>query len=165
MLQSGPVSDKRQVLTPNSSRIKILGMKLTHLAVIILALSITVLGQTMPKPKLKLIAVTDGVNNGFAVKVYEIEVVNRADISDEFFIAAPALPPCGTNTNASRTWINLYNEKSTRMYGWCGVKSNSELASLGFMIPAGEPQPKKIFIDLVDRAEGIVLRSNKITIE
>lgn len=139
-------------------------MKLTHLAFVIIALSITGLGQSPPSPKLKLVNVTDGTNNGFAVKVYEIEVVNRADISDELFIAAPVLPPCGTNTNASRTWINLYDEKSVRIYGWCLIKSSSELASLRFMMRATDAQPKKVFIDLVDRAEGQVLRSNKISL-
>jgi len=33
------------------------------------------------------------------------------------------------------------------------------------MMRAADSQPKKLFIDLVDRAEGIILRSNKITIE
>ncbi|MEO6465277.1 MAG: hypothetical protein ABIP00_06925 [Pyrinomonadaceae bacterium] len=140
-------------------------MKLTHLALLVLALSITTLGQSLTKPQIRLVSVTDAVNNQLAVKVYEIEVVNRAEISDEFFIAAPVLPPCGKNTNASRTWINLYDEKSVRIYGWCGINSNGELASLRFMMQATDTPPKKIFIDLVDRAEGIVLRSNKATIK
>jgi hypothetical protein len=140
-------------------------MKFTHLALIVVALSITAIAQDMPKPQLRLLGVRDHVNNGYAVRLYEVEVVNRSEISDEFFIAAPALPPCGQNTNSSRTWINLYNEKSARLYGWCSIKTNGELSSLGFMIPATDPQPKKIFIDLVDRAEGRVLRSNKIAIK
>jgi len=140
-------------------------MKLIHLAFIIIALSLAALGQSLPKPKLKLVGVSDGVNNGVAVKVYEIEVVNRTEMSDEFFISAPALPPCGTNADASRTWINLYDEKSVRIYGWCTIKTSGELASLRFMMRAADSQPKKLFIDLVDRAEGIILRSNKITIE
>lgn len=140
-------------------------MKLIHLAFIIIALSLTALGQSLPKPKLKLIGVSDGVNNGVAVKVYEIEVVNRTEMSDEFFISAPALPPCGANADSSRTWINLYDEKSVRIYGWCTIKTSGELASLRFMMRAADSQPKKLFIDLVDRAEGIILRSNKITIE
>lgn len=140
-------------------------MKVAHLALVIVALSVAALGQNLPKPKLKLAGVADGVNNGSAVKVYEIEVVNRADISDEFFIAAPVLPPCGNNTNASRTWINLYDERDVRIHGWCTIRSNGELAGLRFMILASDQQPKKLFIDLVDRAEGRVLRSNKITID
>lgn len=140
-------------------------MKLTHLAFIIVALSITALGQSMPKPKLKLVGVTDGMNNGFAVKVYELEVVNRVEISDEFFIAAPALPPCGTNADSSRTWINLYDEKSVRIYGWCTIRTNGELASLRFMMRAADNPPKKLFIDLMDRAEGVILRSNRVNVD
>jgi len=66
-------------------------MKLIHLAFIIIALSLTALGQSLPKPKLKLFGLSDGVNNGVAVKVYEIEVVNRTEMSDEFFYLCPSL--------------------------------------------------------------------------
>ncbi|MEQ1762152.1 MAG: hypothetical protein ABL984_03295 [Pyrinomonadaceae bacterium] len=140
-------------------------MKLIYLVLVVTALSIAALGQSMPKPKLKLAGVTDGANNGVAVRVYELEVVNRADMLDEFFLAAPALPPCGKNADSSRTWINLYDEKSVRIYGWCGIKTSGELGSLRFMMRATDPQPKKIFIDLVDRAEGVILRSNKVNVE
>lgn len=77
----------------------------------------------------------------------------------------PVLPPCGTNANAARTWINIYGDRNARLYGWCAVKDNGELASLRFTLPADRPQPKKIFIDFVDRLEGKIVRSNKVNVD
>ena len=139
-------------------------MKLTHFVLVLLALSITAIGQNSPKPKIRLVAVTDTVNLGQAFKTYEIEVRNRSKYSDDLFIAAPALPPCGKNANSSRTWIHIYNERGVRFYGWCSIDVSDQLASLKFNISEGDPQPKKLFIDIVDRAELRVLRSNKVSV-
>ena len=141
---------------------KILGMKIV---LIVLAFAMAAVGQSLPKPEIRLVGVEDRVSNGYAVKAYEIEVVNRAEYSNDLFMEAPVLPPCGTNANAARTWINIYADRGARFHGWCAIKDNGELAALRFNIPAGAPQPKTIFIDLVDRLEGIVARSNKIKIE
>lgn len=121
--------------------------------------------QDMPKPKLRFVSVTDTVNNGYKLKLYEIEVINREDFDNELFMPSPALPPCGKNTKASRTWVNIYNEKGARIYGYCAMNANSELASIKFMVEAGKPQPKKIFVDLVDRFEERIVRSNTVSVE
>jgi len=139
-------------------------MKFAHLTLVLIALSIAAVAQSSPKPKIRLVGVTDTVNNGYAMKMYEIEVTNRDAYSDELFFPSPALPPCGKNANSSRTWINIYNEQGVRLYGWCGINGSGELVSLKFNVPEGQPQPQKIFIDLVDRAEVRVLRSNKVTV-
>ena len=140
-------------------------MKFKHLALVISLTAATAIAQDLPKPQLRLVAVTDHVNNGHEVKIYEIEVVNRDEFDNDLFIDAPVLPPCGENANASRTWMNVYRENKRRVYGWCVIPSSAALASLKFMIPAADPQPKKISIDMVDRAEGKVARSNIIKIE
>ncbi len=139
-------------------------MKIIYLATVFIALSITTFGQSTPKPQIRLVGVTDTVNNGYAMKTYEVEIVNRADYSNQLFQESPALPPCGKNPNAARTWVNIYNERGGRVYGWCAIKENGELASLRFNIAEAAPQPKKLFIDLVDRFEGRVLRSNKVDV-
>ena len=142
-----------------------LGMNLKHLALVILLAAATAIAQELPKPELRLLGVTNTAENGAIKVLYEIEVVNRYEFDDNLFMPAPALPPCGKNGNSSRTWINVYSERRGRIYGWCGVYANSELASLKFIVPGSWPQPKKLFIDLVDRAEGKTVRSNTIRIE
>jgi hypothetical protein len=141
---------------------KILGMKVV---LIVLAFALAAVAQGLPRPEIRLVGVADAVNNGYPVKAYEIEVVNRGEYSDDLFLQTAVLPPCGKNPNASRTWINLYVDRGARIQGWCVIKDSGELASLRFNIAARAPQPKTIFIDLVDRFEGIVVRSNKIKIE
>lgn len=122
-------------------------------------------GQDLPRPKLKLVSVTDGSGPAGPTKIYEISVENHADYEDALFIASPVLPPCGNNANASRTWVNIYNELDQRLYGHCMIKSGSELASLKFIIPASQKQPKEIFIDLVDRFEGVISRSKNLKVQ
>ena len=141
---------------------KILGMKVV---LIVLAFALTAAAQSLPSPEIRLVGVADVVNNGHAVKAYEIEVVNRVEYSNDLFMEAPVLPPCGRNANAARTWIEIYGDREIRLQGWCAIKDNGELASLQFALPANRPQPKTMFIKLVDRFEGIVARSKTIRIE
>lgn len=122
-------------------------------------------GQDLPKPELRLVSISDRVNDGRQLKVYEVEVVNREEFDNELFMPSPALPPCGKNTNASRTWVTIYNEKGARIYGYCAMNANAELGSIKFMVEANKPQPKKIFIDLVDRFEERIVRSNTVSVE
>ena len=96
---------------------------------------------------------------------YEIEVLNREEYDNELFVPSPGLPPCGGNRNASRTWINIYNEKGEHLYGHCAIKANGELGSLRFSVRADKPQPKRIFIDLVDRFEERIVRSNTVSVD
>jgi hypothetical protein len=135
----------------------------TVLAVLVLAGAAS--GQGLPKPKLRFVGKVESTTRDLRLFNYELEVVNREDFDNELFVPSPALPPCGRNTNASRTWINIYNEKGERLYGHCAVMANEGLASVRFSVPARRPQPKKIFIDLVDRFEERIVRSNTVTVE
>jgi hypothetical protein len=133
-------------------------------AVIMIGTCIAVKAQDVPRPKLKLVSVTDGSGPAGPTKVYEIAVENHADYDDDLFLAAPVLPPCGKNANASRTWVNIYNELDQRLYGFCGIKTNGELTSLKFIVPVRQKQPKEIFIDIVDRFEGVISRSKNVKV-
>lgn len=135
------------------------------IVLIVLAFALTAVAQSLPTPEIRLVGVANVMNNGYAVKAYEIEVVNRAEYPNELFLGTNVLPPCGKNTNASRTWISIYSEQNLRLQGWCALKDNGELASLRFAIDARKPQPKELFIDIIDRFEGIVARSESIKIE
>src|SRR5688572_4088084 len=45
---------------------------------------------------------------------YKFFVENFAEFPAELFAAAPGLPPCGTNTKASRTWVDVYDSTGAR---------------------------------------------------
>ena len=121
-------------------------------------------GQDLPKPDLRFVRATDTEVNGKPYRMYEIEIVNRADFSDELFVQSPNLPPCGRNTNSSRTWINIYIDNKNRIYGHCGISSNGELSSLKFNVSA-DIKLTKISVDFVDRREGKVVHSNTVDVE
>jgi len=134
-------------------------------AIFLLTVSAAVVaGQGMPKPRLGLIRTDDVTDNGRRFRMYTIEITNRMEFSDELFATSPDLPPCGTNTNSSRTWINIYIDNGRRAYGWCAIHSNAELSSLKFNVPADDAQPTKIYVDFVDRRGGKIVKSNKIEI-
>jgi hypothetical protein len=92
-------------------------------------------------------------------RVY-IPVLNWAAYENEMFRQAPELPPCGTNTKAARTWVDIYNaDTNARIYGFCALDSNAGLKDIWFKAPA----PKgRAYIVLLDRACKKRYRSNTI---
>ena len=92
-------------------------------------------------------------------RVY-IPVTNWSAYADEMFREAPELPPCGSNTNSSRTWVDIYDaENDTRIYGFCGFNSNDDLKSIWFKPSAPNG---KVYIIINDRACGKTYKSNTI---
>lgn len=137
----------------------------TAAAAIMMTFAVIAAAQDMPKPELRFVQRVEHEENGRRFIGFELEVVNRGEYSDELFLATPVLPPCGKNTSASRTWVNIYDERKVRLYGHCMIKTSAELASIRFAVPAGGNIPKKIYIDLVDRFEERVVKSNMVSLE
>jgi hypothetical protein len=102
--------------------------------------------------------------NGFNWVRYRLGVTNYAVYPAEMFAARPDLPPCGLNTNASRTWVDIYDAtNNSRIYGFCGLKSPSDLNLIWFAESVGTPPPAQVYIKLTDRATGAVYTSNTVT--
>lgn len=96
---------------------------------------------------------------------YRLQVTNWASYSDELFRAAPDLPPCGSNANSSRTWVDIFSSfTSTRIYGFCALGKASELTTIWFGIPQGTSPPPTVYITLTDRKDGKTYYSNKVDI-
>ena len=132
---------------------------------LIIGSAVCAVGQDLPKPDLRFVNARDVVISEKRFRMYEIEVVNRAEFLNELFVPAPDLPPCGRNTNASRTWIEFFNEKGDRIYGHCAINSNEKLKAVMFMVPAEAKQPAKVFVDFNDRRENNTVRSNTVDVE
>ncbi|MCG6533786.1 MAG: hypothetical protein L7F78_03655, partial [Syntrophales bacterium LBB04] len=89
-----------------------------------------------------------------------IPVLNWPDYPNEMFREAPDLPPCGANTNSSRTWVEIYNaDTNARMGGFCAFRSNGDLKDIWVKpsTPSG-----RLYINLNDRACKKGYRSNTI---
>ena len=92
-----------------------------------------------------------GMTSDATFNRYWFGVTNRANFANPLFAASPALPPCGLNTSASRTWLTIFLGNGTRVYGYCALSNNTQLARLQFFVKKTSPQPKSFFITMTDR--------------
>jgi hypothetical protein len=93
-------------------------------------------------------------------RVY-IPVVNWANYDNVLFRKAPELPPCGKNTNSSRTWVDIYDALTNkRIYGFCAFNSKDDLKKIWFLPKA---RKGRVYIILLDRACRRRYRSNTIS--
>ena len=95
---------------------------------------------------------------------YKLEVTNSVDFPDELFVPSPHLPPCGLNTDASRTWVDIYDNNGTRLYGFCALSCSDNLNSIWFAELKGTPPPESVYITLHDRECDITYTSNLVDI-
>jgi hypothetical protein len=91
---------------------------------------------------------------------YRFDVLNKADYPDAMFAAAPALPPCGTNTKSSRTWVDIFDQRGKRLYGFCALGKAENLGSIWFALEDGEVPPSYIYIEMNDRQTNTKYKSN-----
>ena len=113
----------------------------------------------LPSPQLALKNIEP--NNSFTR--YNLTVDNRSSFPDELFAPAPHLPPCGANSNASRTWVDIYDGDDNYIYGFCGLSSADQLDDIWFAVSEGESPPSSAYITLQDRECNNTYTSNSIS--
>ena len=91
---------------------------------------------------------------------YSYDVLNKADYPPELFAAAPNLPPCGANTKASRTWVDFYDQRGKRLYGFCALGKPADLGSIWFAQETDIIPPSYVYIELTDRQTNVKYKSN-----
>ena len=91
---------------------------------------------------------------------YQYDVFNKASYPDAMFAAAPALPPCGKNTKASRTWVDFYDQSGKRLNGFCALGKADDLGSIWFALEEGVIPPSYIYIEMTDRQTNTKYKSN-----
>jgi hypothetical protein len=118
----------------------------------------------MPVPQLATNGTEDYVDAfGDPYTRYRLTITNWAAYSPELFAAAPDLPPCGLNTNASRTWVSIHRASdSSYIYGFCGLSTPSDLTQIWFAVPRGNAPPLGVYVTLTDRRTGQVVTSNVV---
>jgi len=95
---------------------------------------------------------------------YKLAILNWASFPDALFAAAPDLPPCGLNTNASRTWVSIYAGDGSYVYGFCALTDNDQLNDLWFGVAQDEAPPECVYVELWDRRCDIRFRSECISV-
>ena len=91
---------------------------------------------------------------------YNYAVTNSADYPAELFAAAPQLPPCGTNKKASRTWVDIYDQRGKRLFGFCELSKPADLDHLWFALDSDAVPPSWVYIEMTDRATNTKYKSN-----
>lgn len=116
--------------------------------------------RTLPNPVLYLIGVEPVEIRGNQLIRYTFAVDNFSSYPDEMFAASPALPPCGTNTKASRTWVDVYDQSGRRLNGFCAFGKASNLNSIWFALAPEVIPPSWIYIEMNDRQTSTKYKSN-----
>ena len=91
---------------------------------------------------------------------YRYVVENFAQYPNELFAAAPELPPCGQNTKAARTWVDVYDQTGKRLNGFCAFGKNDDLNKIWFAGEADVVPPSWVYIELNDRQTNTKYKSN-----
>ncbi|HJR07911.1 MAG TPA: hypothetical protein VJ842_11665 [Pyrinomonadaceae bacterium] len=105
----------------------------------------------LPNPVLVFTAPEYFQNSGKQWVRYRFNVNNFSDYPKEMFAAAPELPPCGQNTKASRTWVDIYEQNGKRLNGFCAFGSPDDLNKLWFALEEDVIPPSWVYIELTDR--------------
>jgi hypothetical protein len=91
---------------------------------------------------------------------YQYDVLNKDAYPAELFAAAPALPPCGLNTKSSRTWVDFFDQRGKRLYGFCALSKPEDLGNIWFAMEDGVVPPSYVYIEMTDRQTNTKYKSN-----
>jgi len=116
--------------------------------------------QNLPSPILYLTGLEYYSANGTNWVRYRYDVFNKDAYPAELFAAAPALPPCGSNTNSSRSWVDFFDSRGKRLYGFCALGSPNNLGSIWFAMEEGTVPPSWIYVEINDRQRNLKVKSN-----
>lgn len=115
--------------------------------------------KVLPNPVLMITGTEYFEAGGKQFTRYKFSVENRADYPDELFAPAPTLPPCGTNTNSSRTWVDFYDFRGNRLYRFCALRK-AGLGEIYFNLETSVIPPSFVYIELFDRQTNTKYKSN-----
>lgn len=113
-----------------------------------------------PNPVLYLTSLEFYTSGGKNWVRYRYDVLNKDQYTADMFIQAPALPPCGTNTKASRSWVDFFDSRGKRLYGFCALEDRAGLGKIWFSGEVGVVPPSYVYIEINDRQTNTKYRSN-----
>lgn len=114
----------------------------------------------LPNPVLYLMSTEPFDQGGKHFIRYKYDVDNKDAFPNEMFAPAPKLPPCGANKNSSRTWIDIYDQRGKRLYGFCALTKSADLNQLWFALEEDVVPPSYVYIEMNDRQTNTKYKSN-----
>jgi len=116
--------------------------------------------SVLPNPVLYFIGQELYETGGKQFIRYTYDVANKDAYPDDLFAASPDLPPCGQNTKAARTWIDIYDQSGKRLQGFCALGKSSDLGKIWFGLEIGVVPPSYVYIEMNDRKTPVKYKSN-----
>jgi len=113
-----------------------------------------------PNPVLYLTSQEYYTANGKNWVRYTYDVLNKDEYPAAMFAAAPELPPCGRNTKSSRTWVDFFDSRGKRLYGFCALGKSADLNGIWFALEDGVVPPSYVYIEMNDRQTNTKYKSN-----
>ena len=114
----------------------------------------------LPNPILYFLGAEYVQINGKQITRYRFDVLNKNEYPDDMFAPSPALPPCGANTKAARTWVDIYDQSGKRLNGFCALGKSADLNGIWFGLDTDIIPPSYIYIELNDRKTNTKYKSN-----
>ena len=116
---------------------------------------------TLPNPILYMTGMEVYQAGGKTWVRHRYDVLNKDSYPAAMFAAAPSLPPCGANTNSSRTWVDFFDGRTNRrIYGFCALGTPQNLGSIWFATEEGTVPPSYVYIIMNDRQTSTQYKSN-----
>jgi hypothetical protein len=122
--------------------------------------SVSTAPPALPNPVLVYVRREIYEANGKQWTRYVYSVFNLSEYPNELFAASPDLPPCGSNTKASRTWVDIFDQSGKRLYGFCALTNHDGLGRLWFSLERDAIPPSWIYIEMNDRKTSTKYKSN-----
>ena len=127
---------------------------------LVLALQTVAAAPDSPNPVLTFVGSESVEIGGKQMTRYHFDVANNSEYPAEMFAAAPDLPPCGSNKNSARTWVDIFDQTGKRLHGFCALGKPADLSKLWFALESGAVPPSWVYIELHDRKTGKKYKSN-----
>ena len=116
--------------------------------------------NTLPNPVLYMTGTEYYTAGGKNWVRHRYDVLNKDQYPAAMFAAAPTLPPCGTNTNSSRSWVDFFDSRGKRLYGFCALGDPANLGKIWFATEEGTVPPSYVYIEINDRQTNKKYKSN-----
>ena len=128
--------------------------------ILVFASQIVASAPVLPNPVLYLLNQEYYTSSGKNYVRYRFDVANKDVYPNDLFAKAPDLPPCGSNTQAARTWIDVFDQNGTRLQGFCNLGKPSDLGTIWFALEEGKVPPSWVYIEMNDRKTNTKYKSN-----
>jgi hypothetical protein len=140
------------------SRNRIIILSATLLFILLSVQFVSTAQPPLPNPVLVFVGQEFFETGGKSFTRYQYAIDNAAAYPDELFAPAPALPPCGTNTKSSRTWVDFYDARGKRLNGFCALRDAK--GTIWFALESDVLPSSWVYIEMNDRQTNTKYKSN-----